>query len=215
VAKINTVIFDLDGTLVKSAESIYYSMIHSFDQLKIKHDISVEKFNTMIGWHFEDIFNEVNIVVPDFEEFISIYKNVYFDYIDKSSLYNNVEKTLSSIKRKGMLVALLTTKGQDQAEKIITHFTLDKYFDYIMGRRPGIAHKPSPEPLEIILRELECDPKLALMVGDSEMDIQCGNSANSLTCGVTYGYRSRELLLKENPDYLIDNLNELMNILEN
>lgn len=214
MANIKTVVFDLDGTLVKSAESIYFSMIHAFDQLNIKHNVSIEKFNTMIGWHFEDIFNEVNIVVPNFEEFLFIYKDVYFDYIDKSALYDNVESTLSTLKKKGLLVALLTTKGQDQAEKIITHLNFDKYFDYIMGRRLGIAHKPSPEPLETILRELECDPQSALMVGDSEMDIQCGNSANSSTCGVTYGYRSKELLIEEKPTFLIDNLSELINIVE-
>ncbi len=75
-----------------------------------------------------------------------------------------------------------------------------------MGRRNGIAHKPSPEPLLFVCGELNIDPSKTLMVGDSELDVICGRDAGSKTCGVTYGYRTRELLEIEKPDFIVDGI---------
>jgi phosphoglycolate phosphatase len=149
----------------------------------------------------------------DFEEFIPIYKELYFDFIDSSYLYEGVNETLEYLNRKRIKVSLLTTKVQEQAEKIIEHFQLTTSFDYIMGRREGIAHKPSPEPLIYICKKLKVEPAETLMVGDTELDIQCGKNAGAETCGVLYGYRTKDQIQKEKPDLIISGLNELKNIL--
>lgn len=206
-------VFDLDGTLIQSHSNIYKATIKAFDDLKIEYSMPENDFYKYIGHHFEDIFYSFGINVPDFDIFLNRYKQIYFDFIDHSSFYSGVEKVMQFLKEKNIKVALLTTKGQDQAVKILTHFKIDYYFDEIMGRRPGIAHKPSPEPLRLICETLKVDASNTLMIGDSELDIQCGKSAGAKTCAVTYGYRTKELLKKENPDYLIDDLNELINLI--
>ena len=212
--KIKHICFDLDGTLVKSDKTIYKATLATLRHLSIKGDIPEQKFNKMIGLHFVDIFNEFNLDVPDFEKFIGIYKNIYFDFIDDSKLYNNVEDVLFSLKNdKDIKLSLLTTKGQDQADKIIKYFNLDKHFDLIMGRRDGIAHKPSAEPLLFICNELEVDAKDTMIVGDTELDILCGKNAGAITCGVTYGYRTEESLKENDPDYLINDFDEIILLL--
>lgn len=212
--KIKHICFDLDGTLVKSDKTIYKATLATLRHLSIKGDIPEQKFNKMIGLHFVDIFNEFNLDVPDFEKFIGIYKNIYFDFIDDSKLYNNVEDVLFSLKNdKDIKLSLLTTKGQDQADKIIKYFNLDKHFDLIMGRRDGIAHKPSAEPLLFICNELEIDAKDTMIVGDTELDILCGKNAGAITCGVTYGYRTEESLKENDPDYLINDFDEIILLL--
>ena len=107
-------------------------------------------------------------------------------------------------------MSLLTTKGQDQADRIIDHFHLTKYFSHIMGRRIGVPVKPSPVPLLMICKDLNVLPTESIITGDTELDIMCGISANVKTCGVTYGYRTREVLEKENPDYIIDKIKDLI-----
>lgn len=210
---ITTVIFDLDGTLVQSHTNIYKATIHSFDQLKIRYNLPEEEFYTKIGHHFEDIFDDFGIVVEDFEEFIGIYKKVYFDYIDSSILYPGVEQVIDELKAREYKIALLTTKGQEQADKIIDHFNLGHNFDYIMGRRPNIPHKPAPDMLLKICEELHSDPMSTLMVGDTELDIECGKNAGSKTCGVTYGYRTKEEVYNLNPDFVIDELQQILTVL--
>lgn len=207
--KISLIVFDFDGTLVSSHETIYKSTIHALKEVGINVPIPENKFYEMIGWHFEDIFNVYGFSVPDFEEFIKIYKSIYFDYIDFSHLYNNVEKILASLKEKNILVSLLTTKGQDQAEILLNHFGISKYFDYIMGRRPGISHKPSPEPLLKICADLKINIENCMIVGDTEMDVECGKNANAITCAVSYGYRTKSVLQNLAPDFIIDNIFDL------
>lgn len=210
---IELVIFDLDGTLVSSHKTIYLSTRYALNKLNIKGELPEEKFYTRIGLHFEDIFDEFGIQVNDFEEFITIYKSIYFDFMESSLLYDHVLSTIKQIKNRGKKVALLTTKGQDQAEKIVAHFNLNSQFDYVMGRRSGLAHKPSPEPLLKICEDLDVRPGNSMIIGDTEMDIQCGKNAGAYTCGVTYGYRSEEELTQHKPDFLIDKIYELVNIL--
>jgi len=211
---ITHICFDLDGTLVDSSETILESTKAALDQLKISYEINEDAFTNMIGMHFVDIFEKLNIDVPDFEKFISIYKALYFDFIDLSGLYPGAEEILNYLKRKQIKVSLLTTKVQDQAEKIIHHFNLGSSFDYLMGRRNGLEHKPSPEPLLVICKELQVEPAETLIVGDTELDVQCGKSAGSKTCGVLFGYGTKEHLEKEKPDFLISGLNELIKVLE-
>ena len=210
---IKHICFDLDGTLVDSKNTILESTKAALNKLNITHNIPEDAFNNMIGKHFVDIFVELEMDDVDFEEFIPIYKKLYFDFIDSSYLYEGVNETLEYLNRKRIKVSLLTTKVQEQAEKIIEHFQLTTSFDYIMGRREGIAHKPSPEPLIYICKDLKVEPAETLMVGDTELDIQCGKNAGAKTCGVLYGYRTKDQIQKEKPDLIISGIYELRKIL--
>jgi len=209
---IELIVFDLDGTLVSSHETIYKATVHTLNKLNIQNKLTEEKFYNRIGLHFEDIFNEFDMNVPDFNEFIEIYKSIYFDYIDSSYLYDDVETALDKIQSLGIKTSLLTTKSQEQAELILKYFNIYDKFDYVMGRRTGIAHKPSPEPLIYICNELNIETNKTMIVGDSELDVMCGKSAKAITCAVTYGYRNLEELKNSNPDFIANKIIDVVNI---
>jgi len=212
---IKHICFDLDGTLIDSKITIIKSTLAAFKKLNIEATLPEDKFIPMIGMHFIDIFNEFNIDVPDFNKFISIYKSLYFNFIDDSIPFPGAAEVLKHFTERGIITSLLTTKAQHQADKIVDHFGLRKILSYVMGRRNGIAHKPSAEPLLIICEELEIEPTETLMVGDTELDINCGKNAGALSCGVTYGYRTKENLKEYNPDFLISDISELKDLLSN
>ena len=212
--KIDLIVFDLDGTLLESSNSIYKSVISTFEHLNQKVEIPKEEMDKRIGMHFKPIFEELNIKVDDIEEFIEIYKKYYFDYINETIVYPAVTNTLETLKANGFKLAVLTTKVQDQTENIIEHFKMNLYFDVLMGRRDGVELKPSAEPLLLICEELNISPVNTMIVGDSELDIRCGKNAGALTCGALYGHREKEILENENPDYLINNFIELKGILD-
>lgn len=210
---IKCIVFDLDGTLVQSHETIYKTTVKTLEKLSLQSNINKEKFYNLLGHHFAEIFNECNIEVPNVEYFIDVYKDMYFDFIDESRMYNNVEPVLQELKNRNVFIGLLTTKGQNQAVKISKHFKIDTYLDVIEGRKNGIGIKPAPDQLFKICEEVNIDPKNTLMVGDTELDILCGKNAGSETCAVSYGYRKIEDLKKHKPDYLINDLLEIMEIL--
>lgn len=211
---IKLVVFDLDGTLVSSHETIYETTIYTLKLFGVNKEVPVDKFNDLIGYHFADLLPMFDIHLDDYEEFINIYKKHYFDFMKSSYLYPDVIETLMEIKKMGMKISLLTTKAQDQSERILEYFNITNHFDFIMGRRPGIAHKPSPDPLLFVCKQLNLTPSETLMIGDSELDVRCGKSAGSKTAAVTFGYRKKEILELETPDFIIDNLISLKYILK-
>ncbi len=202
----------MDGTLIDSSKTIFNSTVLTLDKLGISYDLNENEFSLMIGQHFQDIFNAFDIVVPDFEKYISEYKMIYQQQMEHSAIYADVEEVLNHLKSKNVLISLLTTKAQDQTERILDYFNLTGYFDYVMGRRDGIAHKPSSEPLKIICNELNAKVETTIMIGDTELDIRCGKGAGSLTCAVDYGYRSKESLEIEKPDFIISSIKELLSL---
>ena len=210
---IKNITFDLDGTLIDSYKTIFKAAESTLHHLGIKVQLNEKEFYKRIGHHFLDIFKELNIPVFNFEEFIQIYKKIYFDYIDDSKMYPGLLDTLEFLRDKKLYISLLTTKGQDQADKIIDYFNLRKYFSVVMGRRDNIANKPSAEPLLIICKELKVMPVETLMVGDTELDIQCGKNAGAKTCGCSYGYRTSDLLNLENPDFIISSISDLPHLI--
>ncbi|HEY7751254.1 MAG TPA: HAD family hydrolase [Ignavibacteriaceae bacterium] len=213
MSEVKHICFDLDGTLVDSKNTIYKSTLAALNKLKIATPVPEDKFSNMIGMHFIDIFRQLDVEVPDIELFIKIYKELYFHFISDSILYPDVEIVLKDLNQSGKIISLLTTKAQDQTEKIIDHFKLRNYFHCLMGRRYNIGYKPSPEPLLHICRELGVNSTETLIVGDTELDILCGKNAGAKTCAVIYGYRKKDLLEKERPDFYISGLTELRNYL--
>ncbi|MCB9249685.1 MAG: HAD family hydrolase [Ignavibacteriales bacterium] len=210
---IECIVFDLDGTLVNSHNTIYKATVKTLEYLNLKSNLDKEKFYNLLGHHFQDIFNECEIDVPDVEHFINIYKGFYFDFIDESHLYDNAFTLFEELKKRKIKTGLLTTKGHDQAEKISNHFKFDKYLDVIEGRKNGIAIKPAPDQLLKICKEVNVEPKNTLMIGDTELDILCGKSAGAKTCAVSFGYRNVEELKTYKPDYMINNLLEILKII--
>lgn len=204
-------VFDLDGTLVKSDDTIYLSMMKAFEFLNINSKIDRQKFNDYIGWHFQDIFDVFKIEVGDLDAYIEVYKSFYNDLLHTSSLYDGVESTLSALMQNNK-IALLTTKMQDQAENILNYFDLTKYFDLILGRGPGFEHKPSPQPLLYIVEQLNYSIDNTYIIGDTELDIRCGKNAKTNTIAVTYGFRTASNLALEKPDYTINNFKDLMSL---
>lgn len=213
--KIKHICFDLDGTLIDSYQTILKTTIKTLQHLRINEPLSEAEFQKRIGHHFISIFNDLSIPVPDIEEFIDIYKGFYFDFIDSSFLYPGVIEVLHQLKNNDIQISLLTTKGQDQADKIMDHFNLKRFFNYTMGRRPDIEIKPSPQPLHFICNELKVEEFRTIMVGDAELDIHCAKNAGAFSCAVTYGYRSEELLKAENPDFIIRKIDDLLKIINN
>jgi len=210
---IKHICFDLDGTLINSYQTIYKTTLKTLKFLNIPDPLHENEFYKRIGHHFLNIFDDLKIPVTDIEHFINIYKSFYFEFIDDSVLYEGAIEILEMLLTKDISISLLTTKSQDQSDKIINHFGLRKYFSFIMGRRNGVPIKPSAEPLLFICKEINIHPNQTLIVGDSELDIKCGKNAGSFTCAVTYGYRTKEILLMEKPDYFISNLMELKNLI--
>jgi len=208
-------IFDLDGTITESHKTIYYSAESALKEMNIPFNIDEASFKKFIGMPFKDIFAQKNIPVDNYDRFLKIYLEYYYQFLNETIVYDGISYVFDILKENKIEIALLTTKIQNQAEYILKHFNIAQYFNYTMGRREGIPVKPSPVPIFNICKDLRINPEDSCMVGDTEMDVLAGKNAGSLTVAVTYGYRDKYFLMEYNPDYLIDYPMDFLQILKN
>ncbi len=122
-------------------------------------------------------------------------------------LYPQVPETLATFGNK--LKAVVTSKEVRFTKIILDHFDIAKYFDAIVGGDTTPARKPDPRPVIEAIRMLNGSAAEAVMIGDSENDINAGRGAGTRTCGVTFGFRTAEQLSLTNPDVLIDRFDQL------
>lgn len=122
-------------------------------------------------------------------------------------LYSGVPETLSYFGSKPK--AVVTSKEVRFTKIILEHFEIAHHFDAIVGGDTTPARKPDPRPVLEAVRMLGRPAAEAVMIGDSENDINAGRGAGTLTCGVTFGFRTAEQLRPTNPDVLIDRFDQL------
>ena len=209
------IIFDLDGTLVNSIPDLTDSLNFVSNRMNY-NKFTEERVKSIVGGGvgklIEDAYgmNKNDKEFKDvFELFLSFYSS---NHSRRSHLYKNVQEILEHFKTKKL--AVLSNKLDIYTKQLVKDFSIDKYFDLVLGATDEIAKKPSAEPINYILKKLNISPAKAVMVGDSEPDIMCAKNAGIASVSVSYGYRSKEQLERLNPDYLVDDLIELKTIIE-
>lgn len=126
--------------------------------------------------------------------------------------YPKVVEAVKTIKDKGYKLAVVTSRVNN-AKKNLTFTGLIDFMDTIVTGDDVVNFKPHPEPVLKALKHINIRPSEAIMIGDSHDDIMAGKNAGTMTIGITHGFFSREFLTKYNPDYLADNITEVVEIL--
>jgi len=209
-------LFDLDGTLIDSAQDLVASIQYALESVDSARPVpDQEDILVQVGKPLETILHELGY--PDdpgtTRNFVDTYRKRYAEHFnDHTKLYPGVEETLQFLRDSGVKLALVTTKHQAQADFTAKACGLEKYFDYIHGWLEGRQHKPHPEPVQTALSRLNVAPAGAIMVGDSEMDVESARAAGAATCAVSYGFRPTWFLISLKPDYLISRITDLVPI---
>ncbi|MBI9009975.1 MAG: HAD-IA family hydrolase [Tenericutes bacterium] len=212
--KIDTILFDLDGTLVDSNELIIKSFYETMKIYMPERDFSRAELIEMIGPPLKETFLIATNNPNTIEEMIDYYRKIYvdleFDYID---IYPNTIKMLKAFSEKGFNLGIVTTKFKESAIPSIEHYGLDKYITSYCFLDDITEHKPHPEPIYYALKAFK-NHKKVMMVGDNTGDIEAGFNADCLTCGLEWSIK-RDLIKELNPDFWIEDYLELIDIIEN
>lgn len=206
--KYDLVIFDLDGVLVDSTEAITSTFRHVL--MKVGGiSVSDKQIIEMIGMPLNDMFERY--LLGKGEECSAMYREIYGNVCVKGSkLYNGVVETLEYLK--SSVLAVATTKYSKEAEILLKGMAIRKYFKFVLGIDHVQKPKPDPDVLNKILGLGGFEKNRSLIVGDTNYDILAGKAAGITTVGATYGFQGKNILAAANPDFLIDSLPELKNI---
>ncbi len=205
------IIFDLDGTLVDSSMDITNALNYAITPYGFK-PLTVEDTIKMVGEGLtrliEKILGDNNTPIKDavLDRFIKYYSEHLADF---TRPYQGVIKTLEMLG--GYKKAIISNKRESLSKKLLEQLGLIKFFDVVLGSDSAPEKKPSPAPVKKVLEILGIEPHRAIIVGDSDFDIEAGKGAGLITVAVTYGYRNREML--KDADFLIDSMGELLTLI--
>lgn len=208
---ISTVLFDLDGTLLDTNELIIQSFMHALEG-RTQEPYTREALIPHMGKPLTDqlkLFSGQENV----EELVQIYRAFNFSKHDELvTAFPYVQETLARLHAAGIKIGIVTAKIRKTTEMGLMLCGLMPYISSIVTVEEVSKSKPDPEGIYRALRELGSEGETAIMVGDSQYDIQAGHNANVMTVAVSWSLKGRNVLLQENPTYIIDDIRELLPI---
>jgi pyrophosphatase PpaX len=210
--KINTVLFDLDGTLIDTNELIISSFLHTLEHY-YPNQYNREDVLPFLGPTLRETFEPMDATKVD--EMIATYRKYNLAHHDTFvTEFPTVLDTIKILKEKGYKVGIVTTKISDVVMKGLKLTKLDSYFDVIVALDHVEKAKPDPEPIFKALEQLGSKPDEAIMVGDNYHDILAGKNAGTKTAGVAWTIKGRDYLDQFEPDYILEEMADLLKILE-
>lgn len=213
-SSLELIIFDLDGTLVHSVPDLTdaLNIVLNLESDAKFNEVQVKK---MVGSGIRKLIEEAAEKVGytlSIDELVTVFKEQYNkNIVNKTTPYQGVKETLQQLPQFKKVV--LSNKLDAFTKKVIHNVGLEEHFNLILGANTSLyGSKPSSEGIQYILDALKVNSENAIIIGDSTHDIHAGKKAGVATCAVTYGYRSREILEKESPDFIVNNLTEILEL---
>ncbi|MBL7685067.1 MAG: HAD-IA family hydrolase [Deltaproteobacteria bacterium] len=205
------ILFDLDGTLINSKADIANAVNFSLaaEGFPTLPKATIESF---VGHGLMNLIEDVlGKPTPEEAKRVAQQFKIYYDahLLDETTLYPGVREFLESKAHHPM--GVVTNKPYGFSKKILEGLKIDHYFKWLIGGDSLPVQKPSPKMLDPIFESFPFSAD-TLLVGDSQIDVDCGKAAGIRTCGVTYGYRDRSELIAAQPDFIIDAFPQLQEL---
>ncbi len=210
---VKLLIFDLDGTLADTGQDIADALNYSLSPFGVR-EYSVDETKAMVGSGISSLLN--SLVPPDAsspdaeEEVTSRFLDFYAEHLMRNTYaYPHVQETLEQLGAYTKVV--LTNKRTAYSREIIEKLGIAQHFDLIWGSDSVREKKPSPVAILDLLNHYSVSKEEAVMIGDSNFDVQAAKAAGIHVVAVTYGFRPREKL--QGADYIIDSFNDLLKVI--
>jgi phosphoglycolate phosphatase len=209
-AAVRALIFDLDGTLIDSKLDLALSINATLENMG-RSSLPHEKIFGMVGSGASVLVQRAlglkDVTDAEVETGLAYFLSYYRSHmLDNTVAYPGVREGLALLENYPM--AVLTNKPVNFSRAILDGLGLSRYFRFVYGGNSFEKKKPHPMGIETLLRELGSQPQEAMIIGDSEIDIQTARNSGIWACGVTYGLGT-ESLKKFPPDLMLDSLTEL------
>ncbi|HKM03170.1 MAG TPA: HAD family hydrolase [Lachnospiraceae bacterium] len=213
--KIRAVIFDLDGTLTNSLESIAYSVNRAIATVGYP-PFSSERYKTLVGEGAEELIKRTLQASGDTSlEHYDYVREVYDDLFEKDCMYqvkayDGIKKVLDSLKKSGIKMAVLSNKPHVRTKEVVEGIFGVNIFDFVQGQVPERKRKPSPDGVFYICQQLGVSVNEVMYVGDTSTDMLTGKASGAFTVGVLWGFRDKKELVENQADSIVSTPEELL-----
>lgn len=211
---VDLLIFDLDGTLIDSRKDIANSVNWTLRDLgleELPHDHIYQYVGYGVRALIQGAVDEAH-GSNGYDEAMKLFDKYYQEHLlDHTQLYPGLLEVLEKNSDKSM--AVITNKPQRYTDPIMMGLNLADYFDVILGREACIEMKPHPEPILKVLASVGVAPEKAMIIGDTDVDVEAGRRAGIKTCAVLFGFGKEDMIREAKPDYLVESSEQLQELL--
>ena len=196
--KYSLAVFDMDGTILDTLQDLFESM----NVILEKHGLPLRSYQEIRCFVGNGIHRLVEQAVPEGTDALQI-EAVYRDFMayyqlhcaDQTKPYEGIPELLGELRNRGILTAVVSNKADAAVRKLNEEFFPD-CFDASAGDQEGIARKPAPDLVNLVLEQLGTARGDAVYIGDSEVDFATAANSNMDFIGVDWGFRGKETLEK-------------------
>lgn len=212
-------VFDLDGTLTDTLESLSYSVGETLKTVGLS-PITKEQCRQFVGNGAQVLIEKALLAKGDetlsrFDEAFAAYRRIFdANCTYQVRPYAGIVELLSEMKALGMKLGVLSNKPDAQAVHVVEEIFGKETFDLVQGQRDGVPRKPDPTALLAMAKRFGMEPEETIYIGDSEVDAATGNAAGMDTILVSWGFRSLEELKTAGADWIADTAEEIMEIIK-
>jgi len=211
---IKAVVFDLDGTLADTLKTIASAVNLGLAELGFAEHPE-EAYRTMVG---EGVLMLCLRALPeghedDLEPLLTAVRRFYqLNPLLHVRTYPGVAELVRALGERGAALGVLSNKPHELTVATVAGLELDARFGCVLGQRDDLPRKPDPGGALWILSQLGVRPAEGLLVGDTQIDVQTARAAGLISVAATWGFRTAEELQKEEPDYLVERPDQVLEL---
>lgn len=210
-AGVRLLIFDLDGTLIDSKLDLALA-VNAVRRWMGLAELPHDEVYKLIGHGAPMLIRRAlgeGVSEEDIARGLEYFIRYYGEHkLDNTLPYPGVREGLAALGDRGGPMAVLSNKPVRPSREILEGLGLAGYFGRIYGGNSFERKKPDPMGVHRLLEEFACAPPEAMLVGDSDIDVQTARNSGIWACGVTYGLGSDGLAAAP-PDLFISSLDQL------
>ena len=212
----DTVIFDLDGTLLNTLEDLADGVNHVMEENGYPKR-TLEEVRHFVGNGIRRLMEQAvpeSVTGDEFERVFEEFRSYYTEHCQiKTSAYDGIMQLLDTLKKQGYAMAIVSNKNH-AAVCELNEIYFKEYIKVAIGQKDGIRKKPAPDTVIQALKELGKEKETAIYVGDSEVDFATAKNSGMDCALVTWGFRTKNELAEFEPTVFIDQPEELLAVLE-
>lgn len=213
--KYDTVLFDLDGTLLNTltdlAESVNKMLEKEGYPIRTEQQIRASLGNgaKMLVWtSLPEGTSEAEA-----ERCLELYRPIYKQNMSNNTRpYEGITELLEALNQRGVKMGVVSNKPDAPCKALVQEMFGD-YIEVAIGDQPDVPRKPDKAAVDSALSMLEADHGSAIYIGDSEVDIMTAKNAGLPCVCVTWGFRDRDVFEEEGADFIIDHPSELLGLI--
>lgn len=202
---IRLVLFDLDGTLLKSTEIIMDAFVITFKEFFKDITLDEKTLTSFLGHTLFETFGLYIREDQDMDTLVSFYRQTSEELMRDVEAYPNAKEIMEKLQSKSIQIGVVTSKMNHVAREHLALIGLNQYVSHLIGYEDVKKHKPDKEPIETALALYDIKASDAVYVGDHENDMMAAKAAGVMSCAVSYSHRLKEMLAVM-PDYVVDDL---------